>query len=118
MPGVEAPENTPTSVLTIELSPGLGGAWTEIRRGREVIRFGYPRDSRLRWFQVLAAPGIRHHVLSLAIERIVFARQITAVEYGSEELLPMLRGALRNHSGVALRAIPIHPEVVPLAVHP
>jgi hypothetical protein len=90
----------------MELTPDLGGAWTELRDGVEVIRFGYSRHSPHRWFQIFDDPGKRHHVLTIALERIVFARAIQVVQYGDATLLPMLRRALRQHPAVRLEQLP------------
>ncbi|MBI1292576.1 hypothetical protein GC173_15265 [bacterium] len=103
---VAAPAPGDTS-LWIEPTPGLGGAWTEVRDGTEVIRFGYPARSPYRWFHILGAPEKRHHVLSLAIERIVFARRVERVEYGDPVLLPMLKRALRNYPQVTVAPLAI-----------
>jgi len=102
-PGRSAGPKPDAGVLWLEPTPDLGGAWTEMRGGAEVIRFGFPAASRSRWFQILSDPGRRHHVLTLALERIVYARGVSVVEYDSEELVPMLRRALRLHAGVQLR---------------
>lgn len=91
--------------LWLQLEEGLGGAWTELHGGAEVIRFGYPARSPHRWFQVLTDPGKRHHALSLALERIVFARGIATIEFDDPTLRPMLARATRVHPAVELREV-------------
>jgi len=69
----------PPDALAMCLRPGLGGAWTEVRGGREVVIFGYPANAESRWFRHSAPRDARHTAVSLAIERIVYARGIAIV---------------------------------------
>ncbi len=65
--------------VMVELREGLAGAWTEHREGEELIAFGYPAGSGNKWFQPFRVLKGRHNVLSLALERMIFARRITTL---------------------------------------
>jgi hypothetical protein len=89
--------------LLLLVEPGLGGAWTERIGDGEVIRFGIPVGPQARWFRVdRPHHPIRHTVLSLAIERIVHAREITEVIVESAALRHACERALRVHPSVRL----------------
>lgn len=83
--------------LDFVLVPGLGGAWTDLREGRETIRFGFPRGSRNRWFQVLNGnvQG-NHNCASLAIERILHARSIKRLVVADPELRDLVTRATQQ----------------------
>jgi len=93
----------PHLVLPVIFVPGLGGAWTELWNGREVIRFGYPQSARSPWFRVLDPSPGDHHCASLALERIVYARRITEVVVAEDVLAPAARRGLRQFPQVELR---------------
>lgn len=79
----------PQDHLVMELCPALGGAWTEWRCHREVIRFGFPENSPNPWFHPLAPPKSGHNILSQALERMVFARGINKIKIEQKALTPI-----------------------------
>lgn len=85
--------------LIVVPSKGTGGAVTEVIAQHEVLRFGFPEKSRNTWFQVFKDPGGKHNALTLALERIIFARKITCL-YVSRSLRV-----------IASRGVAVHPHV-------
>jgi hypothetical protein len=59
--------------------PGLGGIWTDVIEGLELIRFGYPDKDRPRDFDPLDSSPRRANVFVRHWERIVFARSAKVV---------------------------------------
>lgn len=64
----------PAGSLFLEVTPGLGGAWTDLTPEGEVIRFGVPENTNLKWFR-LEHVDDGDNALSLAVRRMVYARQ-------------------------------------------
>ncbi len=86
--------------LFMEVSRGTAGALTDLRSGREVIIFGYPADARSPSFQVFEVPRKGHHALSLAIQRIVYARTIRNVIVDSDRLKAVVDYSVSCYQGV------------------
>ena len=106
-PGEEALASLPEEDLVVWLEPQLGGAWTEYRQGREVIRFGFPQDSKNRWFRIFEVPRKGHNVLSQALERMLFAREIGVLNIsGPEPLWQVARRGAEKHPSVAVHMSP------------
>lgn len=78
--------------IVVVVSAGLGGAWTERADHVELVLFGHPRDSRNSWFVYHDYSGEKHNALSLAIERMIYARQVGRVVV----LDPRLDGTARR----------------------
>ncbi len=83
----------------LELRPGLAGAWTEKRHGAEVVLFGYPEASGNRWFQVKAIHRDGHNALSLAIERMIYARRVNSLAIVDGTLEEVARKGAKVHGG-------------------
>lgn len=83
----------------LELRPGLAGAWTEKRHGAEVVLFGYPEASANRWFQVKAIHRDGHNALSLAIERMIYARRVNSLAIVDGTLEEVARKGAKAHGG-------------------
>ncbi len=81
--------------LIIEISPGLGGAWTEPSGSMEVIKFGMPDHPESEYFKYFNERVKKHNALSLAIERIVYARKISEVVYDDPGLKETIKFATR-----------------------
>ncbi len=59
--------------------PGLGGIWTDVIDGIELVRFGYPHEDCPRDFDPLDLSPRRANVFIRHWERIVFARSAKVV---------------------------------------
>lgn len=92
----------PPEALLFVPDPTVGGAFSELRDGREVIRFGYRPEGRFRWLRIFDVPPTGHNVATQAIERIVFARRISDVVVLDIELLPIAVRGVAAHPGVKL----------------
>lgn len=90
--------------LAVVLRPGLGGAWTEVAGdGSETILFGYPEKPRSGWLNAtLLPPAGGHNVLTLALERILFARGLAGIVVCAPELEPLARRGAAVHPAVAV----------------
>lgn len=90
----------PAGTLFLEFTEGLGGAWTEPDGEYERLLFGYPAGSALPWFRIFDSEPDAHNVATLALERIVFARQVSVVAVVDDRALAPVRRALRVHPSV------------------
>ena len=93
----------PADALLFVPDPTVGGAWTELRGGREVIRFGYRPDGQFRWLRLFDVPAKGHNVATQAIERIVFARGISEVVVLDKELVAVAKRGTEVHPAVKLQ---------------
>lgn len=99
-------DDNPADVLFFVPDPTVGGAWTELRGGHEVIRFGYRPDGEFPWLRIFEVPEQGHNVATQAIERIVFARGVERVEVRSAELMPIARRGTASHPAVVVEFLP------------
>lgn len=100
--GALAPETRvrfPAASLFIEVVPGLGGAWTELTPEGEVVRFGVPESTSLKWFCLDRIEGA-DNVLSLALRRIVYARQRLCLAVVEPSLMPTVQHAVASYGGL------------------
>jgi hypothetical protein len=91
--------------LLLTVSPGLGGAWTELHGGQELIRFGFPPESTNPWFQVLHDPGKKHNALTLALERIIFARRINMIAVTDPSMERIARRGAAVHPATMIQLL-------------
>ena len=98
-------------VIVARLEPGLGGVYTSLVEGFELLRFGYPAKSPHPFFQVLnPEPGVET-CTSIALGRTVFGRRIRHVIVPEVVTAPMVRHALAGQDILVWQGdAPVRPE--------
>jgi len=86
--------------LVVRIEPGLGGVWTDYTPEGEVIRFGFPANSRHAYFDILKPSGYRQTAFAIAFERIVFGRRITDVVCASADVVAPVANALATADAI------------------
>ncbi len=81
-------------LIVARLAPGLGGVWTELEDGVEVISIGYPDRSKHDFFRPQAPTPGKPTCVSVHLERLAFGRKITDVVVQSRALVPIVVHAL------------------------
>ncbi len=85
------------TLIVGRLEANLGGIWTEFHDGIEVIRLGFPLETRHDFLRPLSPKRGKETGLSVALGRIVFGRHITDIVMPEPTLVPMVVHALSGH---------------------
>lgn len=98
-------------MLVMRIEEELGGAWSEYPPEGEIIRVGFPKNSRHDFFRVLKPKRGAETCLSVALGRTVFGRQITDIIVREQQLTTIVAHALERHDVRCwLSATPSSPE--------
>lgn len=84
-------------VLLVRLEPDLGGVWSEFPPEGEIIRIGFPANSKYDFFRVLDPRPGKDTCAKVALERTVFGRRIGDVICLEPDLRRVVAHALAGH---------------------